>query len=194
MLTGPAIAAGVRDGDIVIDPFDPDRLCANSYSFTLADRLLSYRVPEAALDPYRDTPVTDTVVPATGYVLQPGRLYLGATRETMGATSYAATLHGCRSVSTLGLRIQLSAPLGHSGAIIAWTLELRAAVPVRVYPGMTIGKIAFWPMSGCARQYAGRYRGSTGPVRSLLADSDRSQAPAVTAPAGPSAAFDSPRQ
>ncbi|WP_280335677.1 dCTP deaminase [Nocardia wallacei] len=170
MLTGPAIRAAVHRGDLVIDPFDPAGLCANSYGFHLGDELLRYAAPPGAvLDSRADTPTVPIPFPDTGYVLQPGTLYLAATRETMGGTCYAATLHACRSVSALGLRIQLSAPLGHCGAVIAWTLELRAAMPVRVYPGMPVGKIAFWPMRGRARQYTGRYTGSRGAVRSLLA-------------------------
>ncbi|MBF6215945.1 deoxycytidine triphosphate deaminase [Nocardia puris] len=170
MLTGPAIRAAVRRGDIVIAPFDPTGLCANSHAFHLGEELLRYRPPEGGiLDPHTDIATLSCPIQETGYVLRPNTLYLAATQEIMGGTCHAATLHACRSVSALGLRIQLSAPLGHCGAVIPWTLELRAAMPVRVYPGMTIGKIAFWPMHGHARQYTGRYTGSGGVVRSLLA-------------------------
>ncbi|WP_216895658.1 dCTP deaminase [Nocardia alni] len=169
MLTGSAIHTAVTTGEIVIDPFDARQLCANSYSFRLGDELLRYDPPGAILDPHTDTQVARTLIPDIGYVLEPGTLYLGVTREAMGGTNFAATLHACRSISSLGLRIQLSAPLGHCGAVIPWTLELRAAAPIRVYPGMTIGKIAFWPMHGHVQHYAGRYSDSGGAVRSLLA-------------------------
>ncbi|WP_280385332.1 dCTP deaminase [Nocardia wallacei] len=170
MLTGTAIHAAIARGDIVIDPFDPAGLCANSYGFRLGAELLQYALPgDTVLDPRTDAPTVSIPIPDTGFVLQPGTLYLAATREAMGGTCYAATLHACRSVSSLGLRIQLSAPLGHCGAVIPWTLELRAAMPVRVYPAMTVGKIAFWPMRGHPRHYTGRYSGSGGAVRSLLA-------------------------
>ncbi|MFD8249682.1 hypothetical protein [Nocardia sp. NPDC059691] len=186
MLTGPAIATAVRRGDIVIDPFDPAGLCANSYAFHLGAELLHYTPSErGVLDPRTDTPTESTLIPDTGFVLQPGRLYLGVTREAMGATSYAATLHACRSVSSLGLRIQLSAPLGHCGAVMPWTLELRAAMPVRVYPDMTIGKIAFWPMQGRPVQYSGRYTGSDGAVRSLMAACSAPEQPKVIPSAEP---------
>ncbi|WP_280454092.1 dCTP deaminase [Nocardia brasiliensis] len=188
MLTGTAIGEAVAMGEIVIDPFDPDRLCANSYSFALGDTLLRYRTTTGVLDPMTDAPVTETIMGETGFVLEPGILYLGSTVEVMGGLRYAATLHACRSVSSLGLRIQLSAPLGHCGAVIPWTLELRAAMAVRVYPGMTIGKIAFWPMQGRAGRYAGRYAGSGGVVRSLL--SIRCPAPPASREVIPSAGPD----
>ena len=168
MLTGNAIHRAILKGDIRIEPYDESRLCANSYAFTLAADILRYD-QDRVLDPHIDAPVVKTVIDESGFVVEPGRLYLAATRETMGATRYAATLHACRSVSCLGLRIQVSAPLGHCGAVIPWTLELRAALPVRIYPGMIIGKIAFWPMHGPRSLYTGRYTGSGGVVRSLMA-------------------------
>lgn len=188
MLTGAAITAAVASGDLVIDPFDPDRVCANSYSFHLGKELLRYPTGQT-LDAHTDTVVGTTPIPDSGYVLRTATLYLASTAETMGSNSFALTLHACRSVSSLGLRIQLSAPLGHCGAVIPWTLELRAAMPVRVYAGMTIGKIAVWPMRGRPSHYFGRYRGSTGAVRSLLAaDCRPPHRRQVIASAGPESA------
>ncbi|WP_431957986.1 dCTP deaminase [Nocardia lijiangensis] len=168
MLTGAEIRSARERGDLVIEPFDDRLVCANSVAFRLGDQLLRYS-DDAELDPHQDAHVRRSAIPRDGVVLAPGVLYLGATAEAVGGLRYATTLHACRSVSSLGLRIQLSAPLGHCGAVIAWTLELRAVHPVRVYPGMVIGKIAFWPMQGNPLRYCGRYRNSRGPVRSLIA-------------------------
>ncbi|PKV76713.1 dCTP deaminase [Nocardia fluminea] len=168
MLTGAEIQAARHRGELVIDPFDDHLVCANSIAFRLGTELLSYPAG-VELDPHHDPQAVQAHIPPDGVVLVPDRLYLGSTAEAMGGLRYAATLHACRSVSSLGLRIQLSAPLGHCGAVIPWTLELRATVPVRVYAGMTIGKLAFWPMQGTAVRYLGRYRDSRGPVRSLIA-------------------------
>ncbi|MGN2641030.1 dCTP deaminase [Nocardia takedensis] len=169
MLTGTEIRDARRRGELVIDPFDEHMVCANSVAFHLGPELLSYPT-DAELDPHRNPDADRTAIPPDGIVLFPGRLYLGSTAEAMGGLRYAATLHACRSVSSLGLRIQLSAPLGHCGAVIPWTLELRATMPVRVYAGMTIGKLAFWPMQGTPVPYLGRYHDSRGPVRSLIAE------------------------
>ncbi|RBO86466.1 dCTP deaminase [Nocardia puris] len=168
MLTGAEIRNARHRGELVIEPFDQHLVCANSIAFRLGAELLSYPTG-IELDPHRNPEADQTTIPPDGVVLTPGKLYLGSTAETMGGLRYAATLHACRSVSCLGLRIQLSAPLGHCGAVIPWTLELRATLPVRVYAGMTIGKLAFWPMQGTPAHYLGRYRDSRGPVRSLIA-------------------------
>jgi dCTP deaminase len=86
----------------------------------------------------------------------------------MSSPHYAATLLARRSTSTAGLWIQYSAPLGHTGAIIPWTLEITAIHPIIVYPNMLIGKIAFWETSGARLNYNGVYKGSSDVTPSLL--------------------------
>jgi dCTP deaminase len=166
ILTGSDIHREVISGRIHIGDFDPARLEPNSYGFRLAPGIICY--DQEILDclgPVRT--VHEDMSPA-GYVLRPGTFYLGSTMEAMGSHHYAATLHASRSVSTAGIWIQFSAPLGHSGAIFPWTLEITVANPVRVYPGMTIGKLAFWTMQGEPRGYQGRYAGSRSAVASRL--------------------------
>ena len=181
ILTGPEIDREVRAGAIHIDDYDPERLEPNSYGFRLAADLLCYaeevldtRVPPAAVK-HRIGP--------EGSVLEPGRLYLGSTMEAMGSTHYAATLYACRSVSTLGMWIQMSAPLGHCGAIFPWTLEIAVAHPIRVHAGMIVGKLAFWRMQGSEVQYHGRYMASSSVVASKLSLDE--QTPGITAPGRP---------
>lgn len=104
-------------------------------------------------------------LPENGMALHPGRLYLGETMEVMGSSVYAATLYANRSTASMGMWIQFSAPLGHTGAIIPWTLEIRVAQKLIVRPGMSVGKIAFWSTVGVRDAYSGRYADSVG-VRS----------------------------
>lgn len=120
------------------------------------------------LDSFRPPRVTELAIGEEGCLLEPGRFYLGSTMEAMGSPRYAATLYACRSVCTLGVWIQFSAPLGHCGSVFPWTLEITVANPVRVYSGMVIGKLAFWAMQGEAHQYDGKYSGSTAVVASRL--------------------------
>ncbi|WP_405884025.1 deoxycytidine triphosphate deaminase [Streptomyces sp. NBC_01136] len=168
ILTGPEIARAVAEGSIRIDDFDPARIEPNSYGFRLAPQLLVYE--RETLDSHEAPASRRLTMDDDGTLLEPGRFYLGSTMEAMGSPSYAATLYACRSVSTLGVWIQFSAPLGHSGAVFPWTLEITVANPVRLYPGMRIGKLAFWAMQGEPRLYDGKYTGSTEAVGSRLSD------------------------
>lgn len=166
ILTHHEIAREVDAGRITIDDFDRRRLEPNSYGFRLGKQLLRYDQP--VLDARHQVTTTTTEIGSEGYVLRPGRLYLGGTMEGMGSPHYAAELYACRSVATLGVWIQFSAPLGHAGAIFPWTLEMAVVSPVRLFAGMTIGKIAFWSMRGQAGSYVGRYIGSRAAVASRM--------------------------
>ena len=174
ILSGDAIAAGVAVGDIVIAPFSPANLEPNSYGFHLGDEILSYSDP--VLEPSRTPTVARHLIGPNGLLLEPNRCYLGSTYEQLGSHWHAATLYANRSVSTLGLWIHYSAPLGHSGATIVWTLEMMVARPLRIYQRMPIGKIAFWTVAGQLAAYGGRYLGSeaTTPSRFWQDSSSRS--------------------
>lgn len=167
ILSGTAIAQGVARGCITITPYDPAQLQANSYQVRLAATFLRYSDP--VLDAHR-LPATEAfTIPAAGILLKPDTLYLAATYETVGSEQLAMTLDAEPQISALGMWIQLSAPLAHVGAIIPWTLEIAVVHPVRVYPGMAIGRVAFWHPHGRLAEYAGRYAGSTSVVASRLA-------------------------
>ncbi|MGW6945994.1 dCTP deaminase [Streptomyces xanthophaeus] len=151
ILTREAIAAAVRDGDIAIEPFDPERISPNAYDWHLGDRI---RICEGdELDAAAATRVTEHVIPAEGMVLRPGQLYLGVTLERTHSERYAQMINGDRSLGALGVWVHVSAPLGHVGHAIRWTLEIRVARPVRVYPFMPFGKIVFMSTAGAAASY-----------------------------------------
>lgn len=167
ILTGAEIETEVTAGVIIIDNFDPERLEPNSYGFRLSDTILTYDMPVgAALDCHKPPSIRSQTIGPEGLTLCPGQFYLASTMEAMGSPRHAAELYAARSVSTLGIWIQFSAPLGHSGAIFPWTLEIMVAQPVRVYAGMVIGKIAFWTMQGKPVEYVGKYTGSRAVVAS----------------------------
>lgn len=153
ILTGPAIADAVARGDIVIDPFDPGCLSSNAYDWHLGDEL---RVAAGALDAARPSCFTAHRIPPTGVVLQPGRLYLSTTAEHTASTRYAQLLNGDHGTGSLGVFVHVSAPLGHQGHAISWTLEIRAVEPVRVYPGMRFGKLVFLDVHGTHASYQQR--------------------------------------
>lgn len=159
ILTGPAIAAAIAAGEIVIDPFDPARLSPNAYDWRLGETL---RTCEGDLDAAARTEFEEITLPEGGMVLQPGVLYLGVTLERTGSERYAQMLNGSRTTGQLGIWVHVSSPLGHVGHAICWTLEIRAARPVRVYPGMTFGKLIFLQTFGAPASYQQLGRKYTG--------------------------------
>ncbi|WP_246268625.1 dCTP deaminase [Nonomuraea typhae] len=147
ILTRRAIVFAVERGDIVIEPFHPERVSPNAYDWRLGDHL---RMCDAELDAAVPVEFTELAIPPEGLVLLPGRLYLGFTHERTHTERFAQMINGDRSVGALGIWVHVSAPLGHMGHAIQWTLEIRVARPVRVYPRMTFGKIIF--IAGFGRQ------------------------------------------
>ncbi|MDJ0340431.1 deoxycytidine triphosphate deaminase [Streptomyces sp. H10-C2] len=150
ILTQAAIAAAVAAGEITIDPYDPEQLSPNAYDWRLGETL---RTCDGELDAAQPTTFTETTIPNEGVQLQPGTLYLGVTLERTGSETYAQMLNGNRTTGSLGIWVHVSAPLGHVGHAIRWTLEIRAAKPVRVYPGMTLGKLVFLTTFGRRASY-----------------------------------------
>lgn len=162
ILTGPAIAAAVGRGEIVIEPYDAARISPNAYDWRLGDRI---RVCDTDLDAAVGAVLPERPIPARGLVLRPGRLYLAATHERTCSETYAQFLNGDRATGRLGIWVHVSAPLGHVGHAIRWTLEIRVVRPVRVYPYQTFGKLVFLATHGPAvsyQQLGSKYRRTDG--------------------------------
>lgn len=157
ILTGSAIMSAVKNGDILIEPFARANLNSNSYNYHLADSLLVLG--------RRGKPVRKVTLSSDGYVLKPGRIYLGATLERIGSDRYVTLLLGRSSIGSLGIFLNVTADLGHLGCCSHWTLELNVVQPVRIYPGMKIGQVSFWLTDGeSSHRYNGRYHGDLFPV------------------------------
>src|SRR5690348_6929966 len=122
ILTGNEIAREQANGRIVIEPFTPEQVNPNSYNFRLGNTLRVYQ--RDPLDTRRSNEFEELKIPDDGYVLEPGRLYLGHTIEVLGSEHYAPTFAARSSVARLGLFINLSASLGDIGFIGQWTLQL----------------------------------------------------------------------
>jgi dCTP deaminase len=157
ILTGPAIRAALKAGKVVLDPFDRSQVNPNSYNYHLG-RHLAVSCPQTGR-------IQRVVIPASGYVLRPGVVYLGSTLERIGSKSYVTLLLGRSSVGRLGIFLNVTADLGHVGSCSHWTLELTAVQPVRIYPGMTIGQVSFWCTAARSQvKYRGRYHRDVRPV------------------------------
>ncbi|MFI9078777.1 dCTP deaminase [Streptomyces sioyaensis] len=166
ILTGPEIGARVKYGEIRIDPFDPGMLQPNSYDFRLDGRIGWYTTH--VLDCGRENPFEEHTIPAGGLVLQPDRIYLASTIERIGSDHYVPIIRAKSSVARLGLFVHVTADLIDIGSHGQLTLQLHAVQPVRIYPGMLIGQVTFWTVTGEVVLYDGKYQGSDGPRPSQI--------------------------
>ena len=177
ILSDSKILQALESGDIVIDPFDREKLNAHSYDVTLGKTLRMYQgqihteasiiagwhshqyciIPHPNLyfvecdhlDSKADNPTVEFEIPDDGMVLIPGNLYLMHTVERVNSRRYAPMLNGKSSVGRLGTEIHCTAGYGDVGFNGKhWTLEVQVALPVKVYPGMPIGQIQFEVVDG----------------------------------------------
>lgn len=153
ILTGKEIEKEVAAGRIEIDPFDSEKLNPNSYNVTLANELYTYEIDRwtGALDAAEKNRLKEFSggrAGDDGWVLEPGRLYLGRTVERTHTDYYAPMLEGRSSVGRLGVFIHITAGFGDVGFDGFWTLEISCVEPVIIYAGMEIGQIFFHEVRG----------------------------------------------
>lgn len=156
VLTGSEIKKQVEAKRIHISPFTEKQLNPNSYNFKLNPEI--YEITDDTIDPKKETQHKRIMLTDSGYILQPGRLYLGCTIEEIGSDYYVTNLLGRSCVGSMGLFLQITADLGHQGTKHCWTLEFKVVQPLIIYPEMIIGQVTFWRVDGDTHSlYDGKY-------------------------------------
>lgn len=152
---------------IWIEPFDESRLNPNSYNLRLADELLVYHNKVLFMD--EDNPVEHITIPKTGFMMEPGKLYLGRTMEFTQTDGFVPMLEGRSSVGRLGLFIHVTAGFGDIGFAGYWTLELHCVQPIMIFPEVEICQIYYHTLEGEYIPYhSGKYQNNTGVQPSML--------------------------
>lgn len=167
ILSGREIARQVEKGDIKITPFDPKKVNPNSYNLSLHDELLVYE--SDVLDMKKPNPTRTLKIPPEGFLLEPGRLYLGRTKEFTSTSKFVPMLEGRSSTGRLGLCIHVTAGFGDIGFSGYWTLEIHCIHPLMIYPGVDICQIYYHTIAGEYDLYSsGKYQNNTGIQPSLM--------------------------
>jgi len=163
ILTGNKIKEEIKTGNIVIKPFIPDQINPNSYNYRLGSKLKVFYKFDG-----NKTLFKEIKIPKEGYILEAKKMYLANTKEVIGSSKYAMSLIGRSSMGRYGLFLQCSANLGHTTSEHRWTLEIVAALPIRLYLGMIIGQVSFWRNFGTVKKYRGQYGFLNHPQESLM--------------------------
>lgn len=166
ILSGKEIEARINN-DIVIEPYDGNRLNPNSYNLSLHDELIVYS--DDLLDMKKDNPHHRVHIPDEGLILEPNRLYLGRTVEYTETQNLVPMLEGRSSVGRLGLFVHVTAGFGDVGFKGFWTLEIFCVQPIRIYSGVEICQIYYHTLEGEYESYSsGKYQNNRGIQTSLL--------------------------
>lgn len=162
ILTGSKIVEEVRSGFITLKPFSIDQVNPNTYNYRLGPTFKKFKYFDGIKSHFEKIKI-----PKNGFILKPGRMYLGQTYERIGSCRYAMSLIGRSSLGRLGLFLQISANIGHTQSCHQWTLELYACQPIKLYPYMIIGQVSFWMNKGELPKHKSRYADFSGPQESL---------------------------
>ena len=146
ILSDKRIMEEIEKSTIKIEPFLRESLGTNSYDVHLSKHLAVYK--DAELDAKKHNEIDHFEIPPEGFVLLPGMLYLGVTQEYTETHTHVPFLEGKSSTGRLGIDIHATAGKGDVGFCGNWTLEISCKIPVRVYEGMPVGQLIYFPVEG----------------------------------------------
>lgn len=166
------ILESIKEGQIVIEPFDQSCLGTNSYDVHLSKHFAVYT--DEILDAKKHNQIKRIEIGEEGFVIQPGVLYLGVTEEYTETHNSVPFLEGKSSVGRLGIDIHATAGKGDVGFCNTWTLEISCVHPVRIYAGMPIGQLIYFGVQGDIINYYNKKKNAkynertTLPVESMM--------------------------
>lgn len=146
ILSDKRILEEIEKQTIKIEPYRRECLGSNSYDVHLGKHLATYK--DKVLDARKHNMIDHFEIPEEGFILQPGELYLGVTQEYTETHTHIPFLEGKSSTGRLGIDIHATAGKGDVGFCGNWTLEISCKIPVRVYTGMPIGQLIYFPVEG----------------------------------------------
>ena len=168
MLSGLEIKKQIKNGNIIIVPFNENQLNPNSYNIKLGNKLLVYDIKDY-LDSKKENKTKETIIPEEGYILEPGLLYLGETEEYTETIGFVPCIDGRSSIGRLGIQVHATAGFGDNGFKGKWTLEIITTHRVKIYPGMEIGQIYYETLEGDKSMiYSGKYQNQNGVIASRM--------------------------
>jgi dCTP deaminase len=146
ILSDKRILEEIEKKTIIIKPYDREKLGSNSYDVHLGRTLATYK--DKILDAKKHNEIEHFEIPDEGFVLQPNQLYLGVTAEYTETHAHVPFLEGKSSTGRLGIDIHATAGKGDIGFCGHWTLEISCKIPVRIYAGMPVGQLIYFPLEG----------------------------------------------
>ncbi len=146
ILSDTRILEEIKKGTIKIEPYTRDCLGSNSYDVHLGRLLAKYN--DEVIDAKKHNTIAYFEIPEEGLILQPHQFYLGVTAEYTETHAHVPFLEGKSSTGRLGIDIHATAGKGDVGFCGNWTLEISVKLPVRVYAGMPVGQLIYFPVDG----------------------------------------------
>lgn len=84
-------------------------------------------------------------IPETGLLLEPNKIYLSKTIETIETHGYVPAMYGKASLSLLGVNINMNNGIKHDEYNGSLLLSISVTKPTIIYPDIKIGNLSFFP-------------------------------------------------
>lgn len=165
-LSDQDIKKALKNGEIIINDFEEERLQPASYDILLGSKFIVHSTEKTtAIDPVNKIfPETKevNVLDDGFFVLHPGISILGTSVDYFGSDKYLIHLSGKSSLARLGLIIHNTAGIINPGHFLNITFELcnLNQVPIILRPKMRIGQILFSKLTSSPKKdykTTGRY-------------------------------------
>lgn len=133
-----------------------------------------HEASKITLDAKKHNQVLHFDIPDSGLILYPGILYLGSTVEYTETHAHVPFIEGKSSMGRLGVDIHATAGKGDVGFCGHWTLEISVKQPVKLYAGMPVAQLIYFPVEGHVinpynKKAGAKYSGQHGkPVESMM--------------------------
>ncbi|MDR3548099.1 MAG: dCTP deaminase [Candidatus Pacebacteria bacterium] len=160
------IEKAVKEGSIVLEPFNKKNLQPASYDILLGNRfLISESHRHGFIDPEKKIfPEMREVILKDGeqFILHPGIVVLGFSHDYFGSDKYLIHLNGKSSLARIGLIVHNTAGLINPGHFLNVVFELynTNTIPIILRPKMPIAQLTFSELSSSPRtnyEKVGRY-------------------------------------
>jgi dCTP deaminase len=178
LLSDTDIRQFIKSGQIELDPYTPEMIQPASIDVRLDRYFRIFNNNQYThIDPKVEQPdLTREVVVENGdcFILHPGEFALATTFEVVKLSdAVAARFEGKSSLGRLALATHITAGFIDPGFHGQVTLELSNlnTLPIKLYPGMKIGQLAFFKMSSPVEhlygstQYGSHYSGESAGIQ-----------------------------
>jgi len=189
ILSGEQIREYIRQGRILIEPFDERLIGPSQVDLRLGNKFRTFKATNL-VDPSdrnsieENTELVDTK--GKPFVIQSGQLVLGVTLEKVAVPNdLVASIEGRSSIARMGVFIHISSghvnPGSGSRGPIPVTLEIlnMNPAPVKLYPGMRICQLLFYTMDRAVSkgydEMGGKYAGKLEPSGSMVFEDKKSE-------------------
>jgi dCTP deaminase len=150
ILTRTVILKEIKNGNIVITPFNKKLLGSASYDLALGDTIRIFTARSHPFDVHDNSNYSELTKPIRltkkGYIMDPGEVILGITNENIKlASNIAGWLEGRSRFARMGLMVHISSPFMSPGIDSHQVLEIAnlSPTPLIIYPKTKICQFIF---------------------------------------------------